>query len=126
MTHIQHRDFKNLAIVVIALTVFNITTVNTYSSTHIYSTPSVCWVLKKLSKYCKIGFLNDSINIYSVLFMCWVLEKLNKYCKIGFLNDLRFQPNTLKFKNVSAGGIKKTFKVLYMEPGTCQGEDVRQ
>lgn len=62
-------------------------------------------VLEKLSKYCKIGFLNDSINIYSVPFMCWVLEKLNKSCKIGFLNDSRFQPNnTESIRNVSAGG----------------------
>lgn len=53
-------------------------------------------VLEKLSKYCKMGFLNDSINIYSVPFMCWVLEKLNKYCKIGFLNDSRFQPNNIE------------------------------
>lgn len=42
---------------------------------NIYSTPSVCWVLEKPSKYSKIGFLNDSINIYSMPFMGWVLEK---------------------------------------------------
>lgn len=37
--------------------------------------------------------------------MCWVLEKLNKSCKIGFLNDSRFQPNnTESIRNVSAGG----------------------
>lgn len=63
----------------------------THYSRNTYSTPSVCW--KNSVKYCKIGFLNDSINIYSVPFMCRVLEKLNKYCKIGFLNDSRFQPN---------------------------------
>lgn len=58
-----------------------ITAVNTTlaSSTHCSASTRVCWWLGTLSKYCQIGFLNDSVSIYPVSFMCWMLEKLNKY-----------------------------------------------